>query len=106
VAGVVAALAGAACLRGARVGCTTLDMTRAMTAETLATHWARASRGRGVDVRVEPDLDVALQRALETAPGPVVVAGSLYLVGAVRARLVHEPLLEDPVDDPVEEASR
>jgi hypothetical protein len=31
--------------------------------------------------------------------GPVVVAGSLYLVGAVRARLVDDPLLRDPIDE-------
>jgi hypothetical protein len=28
-----------------------------------------------------------------------VVAGSLYLVGAVRARLVDDPLLRDPVTE-------
>ncbi len=28
--------------------------------------------------------------------GPVVVAGSLYLVGAARARLVDDPALRDP----------
>jgi folylpolyglutamate synthase/dihydropteroate synthase len=77
-------------------------MARAMTAEALATHWAGAARGRGLDIRVEPDLDIALGRALDSARGPIVVAGSLYLVGAVRARLVRDPLL----DDPVEEASR
>ena len=102
VAGVVEALVGAACLRGARVGCTTLDVARAMSAEALAAHWAAVADRRGLDVGAEPDLDVALRRALDTGRGPIVVAGSLYLVGAVRARLVHDPLL----DDPVEEASR
>jgi folylpolyglutamate synthase/dihydropteroate synthase len=38
----------------------------------------------------------ALARALETAPGPVVVTGSLYLVGAVRAELVEDPSTRDP----------
>jgi hypothetical protein len=28
----------------------------------------------------------------------VIVAGSLYLVGAVRARLVDDPLLRDPIE--------
>jgi folylpolyglutamate synthase/dihydropteroate synthase len=28
-------------------------------------------------------------------PGPIVVAGSLYLVGEVRARLVDDPALRD-----------
>jgi folylpolyglutamate synthase/dihydropteroate synthase len=31
------------------------------------------------------------------ARGPVVVAGSLYLVGAARAMLVDDPALRDPV---------
>jgi hypothetical protein len=34
--------------------------------------------------------------AIAGAPGTVVVTGSLYLVGAVRARLVDDPLLRDP----------
>jgi hypothetical protein len=33
-------------------------------------------------------------------PGPVVVAGSLYLVGAARGHLVDDPDLRDP--DPTE----
>ena len=51
-------------------------------------------------VETEPNLDAALDRALDGPPGPVVVAGSLYLVGAVRARLVDDPLLRDPGDNP------
>ena len=39
----------------------------------------------------------ALDLALDTARGPVVVAGSLYLVGDARARLVDDPALRDPV---------
>jgi hypothetical protein len=49
-------------------------------------------------VSVEADPERALDLALSTAPGPVIVAGSLYLVGAVRGRLVDDPLLRDPVD--------
>ena len=45
---------------------------------------------------VEPDVGRALDRAMSTGRGPVVVAGSLYLVGAARARLVHDPALDDP----------
>jgi hypothetical protein len=45
---------------------------------------------------VEREPGAALDRALATARGAVVVAGSLYLVGAVRARLVDDPLLRDP----------
>jgi len=37
----------------------------------------------------------ALERALAEARGPVVVAGSLYLVGAVRGILVEDPELHD-----------
>jgi hypothetical protein len=44
------------------------------------------------------DPDAALQVALESGTGPIVVAGSLYLVGAVRARLVDDPALRDPSD--------
>ena len=44
-----------------------------------------------------PDPDAALDLALDLARGPVVVAGSLYLVGAARARLVDDPALRDPV---------
>jgi folylpolyglutamate synthase/dihydropteroate synthase len=47
-------------------------------------------------VSVEPDAERALERALATTDGPVVVAGSLYLVGAIRRRLVDDPLLRDP----------
>jgi hypothetical protein len=44
----------------------------------------------------QADLGAALDRILAGPAGPVVVAGSLYLVGAVRARLVDDPLLRDP----------
>ena len=41
--------------------------------------------------------DAALERALARPRhgGPVVVAGSLYLVGEVRSRLVDDPALRD-----------
>jgi hypothetical protein len=45
---------------------------------------------------VEPDPATALDRALEGGSGPVVVAGSLYLVGLARARFVDDPILRDP----------
>ena len=48
---------------------------------------------------VAADPGAALDRALAGPGGPVVVAGSLYLVGAVRARLVDDPLLRDPIDE-------
>jgi len=49
---------------------------------------------------VEPDPRAALDLALREAPGPVVVAGSLYLVGLARAVLVDDPQLLDPTDPP------
>ena len=63
---------------------------------------------RGVEVLVhrlghEPDTSIApvtwgnSVSATAAADGPIVVAGSLYLVGAVRARLVDDPLLRDPI---------
>jgi len=99
VDGVVTALARSETLTGATVVCTTVDLERAMPAADLAARWrpARAS-GRVV---VEPDPVAALDLAL-AGSGPVVVAGSLYLVGVARGRLVDDPDLRDP--DPVEDA--
>jgi dihydrofolate synthase/folylpolyglutamate synthase len=98
VAGLVAALAQSEALADARIICTRLANPRAMPAEQLAETWA-AVDGRRTIV-VEPDSQAALERALagdgRWAGGPVVVAGSLYLVGEVRARLVDDPLLRDP----------
>jgi dihydrofolate synthase/folylpolyglutamate synthase len=95
VDGIVAALGGAAALRGATVIATELDLSRALPAAELAARW----RGHGLAANVvsEPDPERALDRALAEGDGPIVVAGSLYLVGAVRARLVDDPLLRDPV---------
>jgi dihydrofolate synthase/folylpolyglutamate synthase len=81
------------------VVCTSLGAARAMPAEELARRWTAAAARRStprVAVRAVPSADTALDAALADAPGPVVVAGSLYLVGHVRARLVHDPLLDDP----------
>ena len=89
---IVDAVAGASSLRGATLVATRLDLERAMAAEELAALWRSRS---DVTVVVEPDPDRALERAL-AEPGPVTVAGSLYLVGAVRARLVDDPALRDP----------
>jgi hypothetical protein len=49
-----------------------------------------------VDVLAEPEPAAALEAALLRGEGPVVVAGSLYLVGLVRGLLVDDPLLRDP----------
>jgi dihydrofolate synthase/folylpolyglutamate synthase len=94
VDGIITALLGSESLRGATVVTTRVDAARAMPAEDLAGHWQE--RAPGVRVETAPDVPAALDRALAMGDGPVVVAGSLYLVGAVRARLVDDPLLRDP----------
>jgi dihydrofolate synthase/folylpolyglutamate synthase len=96
VAGIVAALTRATALHGGVVIATAVDLPRAMPAEELAELWRRHGSGPS-RVLAEPDPERALDRALAEADGPIVVAGSLYLVGAVRSRLVDDPLLRDPV---------
>ena len=96
VAGVVEALSRSAALAGGRVMCTTLPEARALAPDELATAWRRS--GAAISIAVEPDPIRALHLALADAPGPIVVAGSLYLVGAVRAALVRDPVLADPDD--------
>ncbi len=101
VAGVVAALTGSEALADARIICTQLANPRAMPADQLAGAWAAGDGLR--TIVVEQDLEAALALALagdgRWAGGPIVVAGSLYLVGEVRARLVDDPLLRDPQED-------
>ena len=94
VDGIVAALAGAAALRGARIIATRVDLARALPAEALAERW----RSLAADNLVEAVADIgqALDRALETGSGPIVIAGSLYLVGEARRRWLPDPLLDDP----------
>jgi dihydrofolate synthase/folylpolyglutamate synthase len=94
VEGIVAALAGAAALQGAGIIATRVDLPRAMPAEALGAVWRRVLP----EASIEPMDDVghALDRAIEMAPGPVVVAGSLYLVGEARRRWVDDPVLRDP----------
>ncbi len=95
VDGVIEALRGSAALRGASVIATSLEMSRALPASALADRW-RAVAGDWVrDVAAIEDPRDALGRTLGHA-GPTVVAGSLYLVGAVRAQLVDDPELRDP----------
>jgi dihydrofolate synthase/folylpolyglutamate synthase len=94
VRGTVTALASASAMAGARVIATQVPGGRAMAAEDLAEIWRRDDpRLRAEAV---PDVDAALEKARSIARGPIVVAGSLYLVGEVRRRLVDDPLLRDP----------
>ncbi len=95
VPAILAAIAGSRAIRGATVVCTAVDAPRALPAGDLAAAWHAALPD--LRVLVEADTDAALDLALATGDGPVVVAGSLYLVGAARARLVDDPLLRDPV---------
>jgi len=95
VDGVISALRTSSALAGARVVATAVEGGRALGADALAARW-RAADGEA-DIRAEPDPAAAIDRAVATADGPVVVAGSLYLVGAARARLVDDPELRDPV---------
>ena len=102
VDGVLRPLAAARSLAGARVVATQVEGPRALPADALAARWA-AVAGSGSDpgadrgpVEVVPEPAAAVQAAIATAEGPVVVAGSLYLVGAARALLVDDPELRDP----------
>jgi dihydrofolate synthase/folylpolyglutamate synthase len=94
VAGVVRAVAASRSLAGATVVCTSVDLPRALPAVDLAAAWRAALPG--ADVRVEAEAGEALRLALRVGRGPLVVAGSLYLVGIARRELVDDPELRDP----------
>ncbi len=89
-------------LADAHVVTTSVVAERALPAEDLAAVW-RAGRGadrNSVVVPLEP-VAAALDRALDLTlreRGPLIVAGSLYLVGEVRARLLDDPSTRDPAD--------
>ena len=87
VDGMVRALAGSTLLHEARVICTAPTGGRALAADELAARW-RALAGRAAEAVSEPA--AAFERALSSdgGHGPVVIAGSLFLVGAARAILV------------------
>ena len=94
VDGVIDALASASSLLGATVIATTVEAARAMPADDLAARW-RARAPRVQDVVASRDPVEAVARGIARG-GVVVVAGSLYLVGAVRGHLVDDPELRDP----------
>ena len=98
VDGVIRALAGSPALRAARVICTSVALARAMPAAELARRWRALPGDRRPEVVDDPG--AAIDAALATGSGPVVVAGSLYLVGEARRRLVDDPRLRDPEDPP------
>jgi dihydrofolate synthase/folylpolyglutamate synthase len=93
VDGLISALTRSPELAGARVVATALDAPRALGAEVLAQRWRTLAPEASVES--VPETRAALDRALDSARGPVVVAGSLYLVGAVRGQLVDDPALRD-----------
>jgi len=94
VYGIIDALAGSSSLLGATVVATTLDAARAMPADELAARWrGRAPHVAAVQAVTDPLEAVERARA---GGGPVIVAGSLYLVGLVRGHLVDDPELRDP----------
>jgi dihydrofolate synthase/folylpolyglutamate synthase len=97
VAGVVRALATAGVIADARIICTQIEQPRALPAEDLAGLWARFRNepAPGASIEVVRPPAAALELALAGAPGPIVVAGSLYLVGEIRALLVDDPALSD-----------
>ncbi len=102
--GVIDALARSHALQGARVIATAVDAPRALVAADLADRWrSRAGSVVGAIEAID-GVDAALDRALDGAAGssssarrgPIVVAGSLYLVGAARVRFIDDPDLRDP----------
>ncbi|MBA2756331.1 MAG: bifunctional folylpolyglutamate synthase/dihydrofolate synthase [Chloroflexi bacterium] len=93
VDGVVRALARSRAMAGATILATAVELPRAMPADELAERWrVLAPAVRSVASVADPA--TALATAL-AGPGPTVVAGSLYLVGAARAILVDDPGLRD-----------
>ena len=92
VAGMVGPLTSAGTLHGARVITTQVDAPRALPAGDLATAWRSAADPGAVhDVVASETVDAALEtaiRSVRTEGGPLLVLGSLYLVGAIRCRLV------------------
>ena len=99
VAGMIEALAASKVVQRARIIATTVPHSeRSLSADALAAAWHRAGVASAVAV---PESSEALDEGLDTARaehGPLVIAGSLYLVGWARARLVDDPLLVDPPD--------
>ena len=91
VDGVIEALAHATALRGATIVATQVDVPRAMPAAVLAARWSSVAGDRVGRIQAVTDAEGALAVASDTGSGPIVVAGSLYLVGAVRAVLVDGP---------------
>jgi dihydrofolate synthase / folylpolyglutamate synthase len=94
VEGIVRALLSSGVVRDARLVATTTGATRSLPADALAATWRTLAPHQAVDIAADP-MD-ALDLATSARPGLVIVAGSLYLVGAVRGRILPDPMLVDP----------
>ena len=94
VDGIIAALDAAKSLGDARIIATQVAGDRALPADAVAQRW-RAARPTA-SIRSMPDVGAALDEALASAPGTIVVAGSLYLVGEARRRWLDDPRTRDP----------
>jgi folylpolyglutamate synthase/dihydropteroate synthase len=92
IARVCAALAASATLHTAHVICTSVGDPRSASPEQVASMARAANLGATVEVAATPE--GALHAARQTS-GPLIVAGSLYLVGSVRADLLRSGAIPD-----------
>jgi dihydrofolate synthase/folylpolyglutamate synthase len=105
VSGMVAPLAACRALDGARVVATSVpDAPRSLPPAGLAEVWKTATHGAGdrrdSSARAIDEPGDALSQAIEysrQAEGPLIVCGSLYLVGFVRGRLVADTRASGPL---------
>ena len=92
IAKIFSELARSSLLQSARVICTSVGDDRSSSPEALAA----MARGAGLGAKVETAANPrAALNAASRDRGAVIVAGSLYLVGAVRERLLREGKLPD-----------
>jgi dihydrofolate synthase/folylpolyglutamate synthase len=92
IAKIFSELARSPLLQSARVICTSVSDDRSSTPEALAA----MARGAGLGAKVETAADPrAALNAASRDRGAVIVAGSLYLVGAVREQLLRQGRLPD-----------
>jgi folylpolyglutamate synthase/dihydropteroate synthase len=93
VAELCAALAKSPALRTAHVICTTVGDVRSLAPEQLAA--AVRAAGLGARVQIAANPNAALLAAAAEQSGPIIAAGSLYLVGAIRGELMRRGVLPD-----------
>jgi dihydrofolate synthase/folylpolyglutamate synthase len=92
VAELCSALATSPALRAAHVICTTVGDVRSLAPEELAA--AVRAAGLGAQLQIAANPNAALLAAAERS-GPIIAAGSLYLVGAIRGELMRRGVLPD-----------